>query len=365
MKIAKKKFMALLALTLIFVFSFLQMLEVYSEELSAEVENRALSFVGNVIGLDMTKYDAELYNYNSEIYNGLFREYVDYTLEYAGSKMRVMITFANHILIRWSIDPLEGFPLYAQPLPANKLDAVKGMLQRYQAYSKSSIIQEALNILGDVAEIKAMNITKGNLKMRITGNYIDWVRIVNGLEFPTGLSLSLNNGIVDDFVDETSFYRIGSADVNISQEEAVRISLEKAKTITNVTIWVGDRWAVFPFRVKEAPLMVRLQVGTANFTSYPYWYVWFVADPEVYSITGVEVYMRADTGEIAYCKTTGYYGVVPDANSPSVASPNLSASSDTKHCEFESSLAAYIIIGAAVTVTAVAVTTGVLKKRRK
>jgi hypothetical protein len=56
--------------------------------------------------------------------------------------------------------------------------------------------------------------------------------------------------------------------------------------------------------VKEEPWIVRLQVGTGNFTSYPYWYVWFVADPEVYSVTGVEVYMRADTGEIAYSRTT-------------------------------------------------------------
>ena len=140
--------------------------------------------------------------------------------------------------------------------------------------------------------------------MRITDNSIDWVRTINGLEFPIGLSIRVDNGFVDIFTDRSSFYRIGSSDVNISREEAVRIALEEAKTFTAVTFFLGDHSGVFPFQVKEEPWRVRLQVGFNNFTMYPCWEVRFAGDPEVYSVTGVAVYMRADTGEITNSYTT-------------------------------------------------------------
>lgn len=280
----------------------------------SSVEEKALSVMTDVIGLDLKKYNVELYSNSSETpedLGGLVQEHVAYTLEFAGSKILVIFTFLDGTLIHWSLgqfDALPLSPLYVQPLPTNTLDVVKDALQRYQAYSKAAIVQEARNVLDTVTELKTMNATVGNLKMQVTeGNSftnIDWVRTINGLEFPTGLSIRLTNGVIDTFTDQSRFFKIGSSDVNISREEAVRIAWEEAKTFTTVDIWLGNGYGTFPFRVKEEPWIVRLQVGTANFTSYPYWYVWFVADPEVHCVTGVEVYLRADTGEIAYSRTT-------------------------------------------------------------
>jgi hypothetical protein len=272
------------------------------------VEEKALSIITDVIGIDLTRYNVELYNNNSRFYNGLFREHIDYTLESDESEMRVMITFANHTLIHWDLVQIDSSPLlpvYVQPLPANTLDLVKDTLQRYQAYSEDSIVEEARNVLDTVTELKTMNTTVGDLKMRITERdgfiNIDWVRAINGLDFPTGLSIHLTNGVIDGFNDQSRFFKIGSADVNISREEAIRIAREEAKKYSTVTLWgIGT----FRFRVKEEPSIVRLQVGTGNFTSYPLWDVWFAADPEVHSVTGVKVYVRADTGEITYSSTT-------------------------------------------------------------
>jgi len=370
MKFAEKRLFAL-ALILVFAFSFVQMPVGVSEELSADVQKEALSVITNVIGLDMAKYSAELYNHNLNSpvgYGGLVLEDVAYTLETAESKIMVVCTFINQMLVHWDLVPFDSSslsPLYAQPLPTKTLEVVKDVLQRYQEYSKSSIIPEALSTLDGVTEIKNMNVTKGDLKMRIMGNCIDWVRVVNGLEFPTGLSISFNNGIVYGFGDESSLYRIGSADVNISRKEAVLIALEEAKTFTAVEIWLGDHDEVFPFRVKEEPSIVRLQVGTTNLTSYPYWYVWFAADPEVYSTTGVEVYLRADTGEIASSQPTSYYGVVSDPDAPSAAPPDPSASPNTKPSDTNPPLATYVIAGAAATAIALAIATVAFKKRRK
>lgn len=297
-------FIITIILTTLFFFLLIQTPKSFPQDTKAELEKEALTIITDVIGLDMSKYSADLYKHNSQIREGVFRDYVVYILESAESEIRVMITFSNNILTRWTIDPREGTPIYADSLATNALDLAKDTLQRYQTYSNLQIIQEAGDMLEDVTEMKDRNITKDNLKMRITDNSINWVRTINGFEFPIGLSIRVDNGVVDIFTDESRFFRIGSSDVNISREEAVRIALEEAKTFTAVEIFLGDHNEVFPFSVKEEPLIVRLHVGTKNFTMYPAWYVWFAADPQVYSVTGVAVYMRANTGEITNSYTT-------------------------------------------------------------
>ncbi len=278
------------------------------------LQDKTRSFMTDVAGFDLTKYKVNVTQKQPYTFSGVVRETVCYILESNESRLEASCGFMNGTLAHFDIYASDGSPFYLQPLPNGSLDAVKGFLQRYQVYSNASIVQEALNILGTITELEAMNTTVGNLKMRVTGDSIDWVRTISGLEFPTGLSISLNNSVVDTFSDESSFYHIGSADVDIAREEAVRIALEEAKNYTTVTLWgIGT----LPFKVAEEPLTVELYVATANFTMYPCWRVRFVADPEVYSVSGVEVGVRADTGEIVYSQTTTYsWEAFVNRNSP-------------------------------------------------
>jgi hypothetical protein len=340
------------ALTLIIILAFL-LLRVhtgYATELSPEIEEEALHVITNVIGLDTTKYSTQLYNHNSHSpdgYGGLIQEDVAYTLSTTDSQTLAICTFINQELVSWDLVPLgtsEFLPLYSQPLPSSKLDVVKQTLQRGQEYLESPMIREALATIEGATDMETGNVTVGDLTMRIAGDYIDWVRTINSLEFPTGLSIRLSNGFVDMFNDESSFYRIGNAEVNISRGEAARIALEEARTFTAVEIWLGDHDEVFLFSVKEEPSIVRLQVGTTNLTSYPYWYVWFVADSEVYSVTGVEVSIRADTGEIAYSQTTAAYGD---------ASPNAPPTPSPEPIQVSDPFSTTLVIGSAVAVAAV------------
>jgi len=359
-----KRLFAVIALISVVAFSLVQIPVGVSEDLNNEAE--ALSVITDVIGLDTSKYSANLYKHKSEIWAGVVRDYVDYTLESAESEIRVMITFSNDILTRWVINPSEGKPIYASSLAPNALDLAKDTLQRYQTYSNLPIIQEASSLLDDVAEIKDIEMTRGNLKMRITGNYIDWVRTINGLEFPIGLSIKVDNGIVDTFTDESSFFRIGSSDVNISREEAASIALEEAKTFTSVEIWLGDHDEVFPFSVKEDPMVVTLEVGTNNFTMYPSWHVWFAAEDEVYSVTGVAVYMRADTGEITNSYTTSPGGFISDPDATVSPTSDPQASPDTQpEGNPNQPIASYIIAGTAATAITVAIAAVALKKKSK
>ena len=305
----KKILLVVLPLIVVVILSLILVVVPLFDSAELTVEERALSIISDVIGIDLSRYNVELYNNNSEIYDGLFREYVDYTLESNESELQVMITFGNHTFTHWDLTQINSStlspPVYVAPLPDNTLDVVKETLQRYHAYFESSIVEEALNVLDTVTELRTMNATVGDLKMRVTERdasmNIDWVRTINGLDFPTGLSINLANGVIDGFADQSRFFKIGSADVNISREEAISIARDEAKKYSSVNLWgIGT----LRFRVKEEPLIVSLRVGTGNFTMYPLWYIWFPADPEVHSITGVEVYMRADTGEITHSSTT-------------------------------------------------------------
>lgn len=345
----------------------------YAQEVNPELEDEGLVIMEDVIGLDLSKYNVELNTHNmysvdedSPVY-----ETISYTLQSDESKIKIRFKFLNQTLVYWSINPLEGSPNYIQPLSTNTLDIIKDALQRYQTYSNVPVVQEARDVLDTVSELKSMNTTFGNMKLQITENTdylnLDWVRIVNGLEFGTGLGIRVNDGIVDVFSDRSSFFHIGSADVKVSQNEAVRIAGEEAKNCTTVNIWMGDNYEVFPFHLVEEHRTVQLYVGsTKNFTLYPYWKVWFAADPEVYATTGFEVTIRADTGEITKSRVTSYYGTLPDTETPTDTTSSSGTSSESQ-AENSANLPLTIIVLATVA-SIVAIVTIVmisLKKRSK
>lgn len=392
MKVAKKNLCTAFALVITLAFLFLHVPDVYPTELS--VEEKAISIITDVAKLDMTKYNLNLSNHTFDQYGGKPKEYLKYTLESNGNKLQVYFTFINKTLTNYALYQVDGSdfsPLYAQPLPASSLDVAKSFLQRYQIFSNTLTVQEARNILDTVTEVKTMNATVGNLKMRIivmdnNSTHIEWKRVINGLEFWTGLSIRIRNGVLDHFNDESSFYRIGSADVKISQEEAIRIAWEEAKTYTSLKIWMGDTYEIIPFSLKEEPTTVRLQINTRDmepFTMYPFWYIRFGAEKIQYGVNGVEVGVWADTGEVPYSHLTGYFGTIsetenptdttPDSSSPEPDTENstdsTSGSQTSPEFQLESNtnppLTAYLIVATAATTIAVAVAAVALKKRSK
>ncbi len=328
MMVVKGNLYAVLALAITLSF-LLQVPDAYSAKLS--VEEKALSIITDVARLDMTKYNINASYHTFDQFGGVAREYLSQILEANGNKLLVYITFVNGTLTGYELrrfEDSEFLPLYAQPLPLSPLDAVQGFLQRYQDYSNAPIVQEAFNLLNSVSELKTMNKTAGNLKMRILAmrdsTMIDWVHTLNGLDFPVGLSVRIRNGILDSFHDESSLYRVGSADINISREEAVRIAWERAKTRTTLNISLGNTYEIVPFRLLEKPIAVQLQPGIKDFVWYPAWLVTFSADKTYYGVTGISVRVRADTGDVVLSYLAGYYGDVSDPNANTGNNDNLS-----------------------------------------
>ena len=100
MKVAEKRLFTALALIFVFTFSLMQMPAVYSEEVNVELEDDGLSIIADVIGLDLTKYDVEIYKHYAHSFDrdDPVRENIGYTLESSESKMRVTLTFINQTL---------------------------------------------------------------------------------------------------------------------------------------------------------------------------------------------------------------------------------------------------------------------------
>jgi hypothetical protein len=359
----KKQYFAGLVLAVALIFSLAQVGGASSE---MAVQDKAISVMTDVVGLDITKYKIELTSNivdYPEIYGGLVREELTYTIEADGSKALVACTFINKTLTRCYVYPTEGSVLYAQQSSADILTATKSLLQRYQAYLGASHLQEALNSLDTVTEIKPTNVTLGNMKLQIieADNLVDilWWQTINGVDFPSGLSVEFVNGELKGFSDYTNFYRVGSADVNVSREEAIHMTKELAKDYTTLNVSTGNGdYTEVTLNLTDEHMTVELQVGNREpFTFYPLWYVRLYAEQAIGSTDGFQAGIWADTGEIAYSQLTGHHGVIPieDQTNQSSTPPQNSSNQN---------LIPYLLAGIATTAI-VATAILVLKKRGK
>ena len=149
-----KRLHAVLVLAAVLALPLLQVSTAYPAELTAS--EKALTFLKDVVGFDMTKYNATLTHnhveYNPDYYGGLAQERVDYILESDESTIDVGCLFINKTLVFCNLDVLKGSPLYTQP-PTNVLDAAKSILDRYQNYVGDAYLQVMRNMLDTVTEI--------------------------------------------------------------------------------------------------------------------------------------------------------------------------------------------------------------------
>ena len=351
-----------LVLAAVIVFSFVQLGCVSASEKS--VQDMGIAVMTKVVGLDMEKYEIELLSNTTDYPDycgGLVRDSLTYNIEAVGSKAQIVCTFINKTLTRFAMYPLEGSLLYAQPLSSDSLTATKTLLHRLQAYSGASHIQEARSILEKVTEIKTMNVTTDNLKLIISevddNLSLMWWKTVNGIDFPYGLSVKFNNGQLKGFSDDSKFYQIGNADVNVSREDAIRTTKELSKdhTTLNVSTGNGD-YKEMTLNLTDEHMVVELQIGNReSFTYYPLWYVRLYAETSIGGTDGFQAGIWADTGEIAYSQLTSHHGVIPLEDSSNQVPTQSQNSSDPN-------LIPYLLVG--LLATTIVATILLIQKRR-
>jgi DNA-binding transcriptional ArsR family regulator len=269
----------------------------------------AITFLQDVIQIDITEYHATLLSntveYRSDL-GGVVEEILKYSLTNSETKIDVILRFRNRELSRYQMNLFEGSPIYVQPPSFFILDAAENLLQRFSSFNDASYLEDMSNLLASVNETEGIEITEGNIKLKISvsGDRTEvlWLYTENGVDFsPKSLSLVFENGVLKELTDGWFLFSIGSTEVNISGEEALEIARNAARDFT----WEADGAVVSDFNVLEDPVSVVFHANTRgeNLELIPHWYIILYLD-RVYpgGFNRVAVGVWADTGEIAHIR---------------------------------------------------------------
>lgn len=272
--------------------------------------NSAISFLRDVVQIDVEKYQATLLSDTTEQranLGGVVEQILRYSLTNSESMIDVVFRFRSNRLSMYQIILLEGEPVYAQPQPYNVVDAAKGLLQRFIFLDGTSYLQEMSGILASVNVTQNFELTVGNTKLNVSltegDGEILWMYTENGVDFsPKSLSLVYENGVLKQLVDGWFLFKIGSTTVDVSREEAVEIAREYARSYS----WIVDGTEVSGFKVLDEPFSAVFHPTPRDepLALVPYWYVTLYLD-RVYpgGVNRLAVGLWADTGQVAQVKT--------------------------------------------------------------
>jgi len=288
-------------------------LETELAQLSAENErllswnmhtDRAESFLRDVVQLDLTKYYVVLVSNTLEFRSdlgGITEEILKYSLISNESSLDVSLRFRNQTLSLYRMSSVEGSPIYSQRQPTNVLHLTYDLITRYQTFAGASYFGEMRSILENVNKITDAETTVGNMKLQISSEGDDtdrWLYTIDGIDFPTkGILLRFEGNSLEEFTDSYYLYRIGSTERNVSEEEAIAIAREHAKSIS----WTVNNNEVKNFTILQEPVETKLWPHPReSLELVPYWYVTLHLD-KIYpgNIDRIGVGIWADTGEIS------------------------------------------------------------------
>jgi len=358
-----KKLQVSLILVAFLAFLLLQVPMVYSAEWSAPDE--ALTFLEDVVNLDMPKYNATLdiydVRYPSHL-NGLVQENVVYLLESNENKIQVAFAFVNKTLYHYGLFVIDGSPLYSQPQPKTTLDVAMEIVQKFQIYSNVSNMGNMIdfdgmrNILNTVDKIEDLETRLGNIKLKIITSKMDhtafeWMHTLDGVDFP-GITFEFQKGTFCGLSNIWRVYEIGSTDVNVSREEAINIAIKHLDDFSwKASSNKGDIVEVTNFAIVEEQLSAELITTRSRepLTLYPCWQIVLYLDT-IYpgSVNRISLAIWADTGEVISCIPLSIGGGFP-LDQITESTPPLDI----------------IIPVAAATMIAIALVAVVIKKRHK
>jgi hypothetical protein len=194
----------------------------YNELLSFTAStDKAISFLRDVIQLDLTKYDAELLsntvNSPDEFKGAVVEQNLIYSLTSSDSKMTVNFRFRNNLLYSYSVSLRDGAPIYAGAQPFIVLDSAKWLLQKMRYYEDSPYLEDMNRTLYQVSETTAsIQLTEGNLKFNMSildaNTGMQWYYSENNVDFTAkGLKLKFDGLVLTELDDSYFLYSIGNA----------------------------------------------------------------------------------------------------------------------------------------------------------
>ena len=267
--------------------------------------NRPLDFIEDVIQFDLSKYHIQLLNSDAKFRSdlgGFVEETSLYSLTNNEDKFDIALRFRDQLLSTYQILDLNGSPIYYEPQPSDLLDAAANLLDRYKIFGDASYLEEMKNLLSGIEEIENIEILQDNMKLKVTsfGNETEfvWVYSKDGLDYsPKSLSLIFQGDILRKIIDGWFLFENDSFEVNISEEEAIRLARSAVSDFT----WSYEGEIVSDFLLLEDVVDVEFVPHPRDAASIlvPYWYVTFGLDGVYPGDVGlIAVGLWADNGEI-------------------------------------------------------------------
>jgi hypothetical protein len=286
---------------------------VYATETPADVEE-VLVFLRDVVELDMTKYNVIMVtnetNYWPELggiaqTTGQYRldstGFVDSTGECGKSILTVMFTFMDEQFISCSWHEDSQGPAYYSVQPACELSAVAlGFLQRYQTCTGDSQLAQMISLLETVDLTSNTTETIGNLELEVSiednRTNLTWGNMLNGAAY-SRLIFDFEGTELSHFSDDRSFYRLGRSEVNISQQQAESIAIERVDEETPKPI-LRELTRSYPSFLNRGDFREQFACWIVNVPLN-------VTDPRPSDVCYFVVMIWADSGEVISCEGLG------------------------------------------------------------
>ncbi len=162
--------------------------------------DEVLSFLEEVVGIDVQKYDITAFNSSSSYpswLGGLEQLTGKYSLESETNNLEVLFKFRNASLSWCLVRNIVGQIHYSEPPSADIYVVVYDFLQRYQSYTHDSDVEELKNMLISVGVTENSTTMKDNMRLIVTvtsfSSSLDWRYTSNGTEY-SRLSVSFRDG---------------------------------------------------------------------------------------------------------------------------------------------------------------------------
>jgi len=284
-------------------------------------QDKAISFLRDVIQLDLAKYKVTLNDQYTNVYGD--QVHLFYNLDSASSSIFsslyraiAIFNFYNGTLGSCDLSPGSAGLLYVHPT-SNGFNFTLGIVERYQAWADDSQAQEMVNLLRDVGSQRNATENSGNLSLKISVGYplteYKFSNTLNGVDY-TGLTLYFGNGSGDLFFENTrASLTIGDTSINVSKEQALSIGENYVKNYSyNATLGNMTKITVSNLNVTGVYSVYLDSAVRNDSTLYPYWTVMFnVSNLPSPGLQGIIVKIWADDGSLSSIQPFSTINIAP------------------------------------------------------
>lgn len=272
----------------------------------------AISFIKDVIGLDINKYVPTIRYNDVGVDASTTSEFMQISLKDGSADYALAdAKFTNASLNSFDLD-LSTFSSWPSQ---NSYDAAKVFMERYRAWTGDSEVDIMLNQLNGVGYAKNTTSQIGDIAFKMTVDpyqiTCEWNYNFGGVDY-TGITLNIQNftgaHTPINFQDDRATTKIGSTTVAISQSQAVNIAEQYVKTAFTYPLQRSNG-TILVTGLKPANTTATINTATRRDGAlYPCWDLHVLLDREYSgSVDAVNVRVWADNGAVFSARTESIY----------------------------------------------------------